>query len=200
MTPVKLVETPWLYEGFRPPFVISLVAAQAGATQRLPACPVLPLLPKLEALMLAALREAGTILFLQDYNYTPTSTQHRSPTGDQKVKKGLQKSSYQQFQNPVDSTPGWRTSFSLTGPLIYLFKGYPSSEQGRIPFPCRSVLPSSSDLQQDSPTFPGSLHPEMLARSLFYTSQQTARSFILLRNNLTMGNKFTFSLKILLWA
>lgn len=51
-----------------------------------------------------------------------------------------------------------------------------------------------------SPTFPGSLHPEMLAKNLFYTPQQTARSCISQRNNLTMGNKFTFSLKMLLWV
>lgn len=148
--------------------------------------------------MLTAPREASTILFLQGYTYTPISIQNRSPIGNQKVKKGQQKSSYQQFQNLADSTPGWRISSSLASPLIYLFKDYCNREQGRIPFPCRSVMPSSSDWQQDSPTFPGSLHPEMEARSLFYTSQQTARSFMSQRNNLTMGNKFTFSLKILL--
>lgn len=94
---------------------------------------------------------------------------------------------------------GGEQVLSLTGHPIYLFKGYPSSEQGRIPSPCRSVLPNSSGLQQDSQTFLASLHPQMLA-SLFNTSQQTARSFIPQCHNLNMGNKFTFSLKTLLWV
>lgn len=55
---------------------------------------------------------------------------------------------------------GGELVFSLTGPLIYLFKCYPGSKQGRIPSSCRSVMPSSSDLQQDSNIswFPPSLN------------------------------------------
>jgi len=70
---------------------MSQVTAQAGATQMLPAYPPLPLLPDLEALMLAALRGAGMILFRITATPQPSgqevSIQHRSSTGDQKGKK-----------------------------------------------------------------------------------------------------------------
>lgn len=177
--------------------------SQAGVTQRLPACPHLPLLPELEALVLAALRGAGMILFLQDYSCTPTIREryfhptqifHQWPEREERLIASHPTRSFKTQQIPHQ---GGELVFSLTGPLIYLFKGYPRQRAGKNSFP---MLPTSSDLQQDSQTFPGSLHPQTLARSLFNTSQQTARSFILQRHNLNMGNKFTFSLETLLWA
>lgn len=155
----------WLCEGFRPPYVTSQATAQAGATQRLPACLCLPLLPDLEALILAALRGVGVILFLQDYSCTatirardfhPTQIFHQWPEKEEMLTANHPSRSFKTQQIPHQ---GGELVFSLTGPFIYLFKGYPSSEWERIPSPWRSVLPSSSDLQQDSQTFPGSLHP-----------------------------------------
>lgn len=155
--------------------------------------------------MLAALRGAGMILFLQDYSCTPTirirgfhPTQifHRWPDREERLTANHPTRSFKTQQIPHQ---GGELVFSLTGPLICLFKGYPGSERGRIPSLCRSVLPSSSDLRQDS-NISCSLHPLTLARSLFNTSQQTARSFIPQRRSLNMGNKFTFSLKTLLWV
>lgn len=164
----------------------------------LPVLSVLPLLPESEAFTLAALREAVMSLFK-----IKTTPQLPSNTDLPLITRSLRRAN----RNHLTSSFKIQQIPHQGGELVsvwlvssFLFKDYSSSEQGRIPFPHRSVMPSFSDLQQDLPTFPGSLHPEMLARSLFYTSQQSARSIISLRNNLTMGNKFTFSLKILLWV
>lgn len=94
---------------------------------------------------------------------------------------------------------GGELVFSLSAPLICLFKGYSDREhEGKKSFPGQEHAAKCHRLQHSSQTLPGSLHPQTQARSLFNTSQQTPRLFIPQRHNLSKRNKFTFSLKILL--